>query len=179
MRISEMEAKARELRQLQALIEEAQTEAEALRDAIKAAMGDSESIQAGEYRIPSQAAELTLRRLKRPCRSWRSSLPKPPPPAASASCKKSPLHQPAKAYMQEAPTPEVCVDIIPCIPPRNKEEFMASTRKTDLTESHTSREQMIEAILNYVQTLAPGERIELWEELHHEGIFPSRRYCRV
>lgn len=55
MSISEMEAKARELRQLQALIEEAQTEAEALRDAIKAAMGDSESIQAGEYRITWKA----------------------------------------------------------------------------------------------------------------------------
>lgn len=55
MSISEMEAKVRELRQLQALIEEAQTEAEALRDAIKAAMGDSESIQAGEYRITWKA----------------------------------------------------------------------------------------------------------------------------
>lgn len=51
MSINEMEAKARELRQLQALIEEAQAEAEALKDAIKAAMGDSESIQAGEYKI--------------------------------------------------------------------------------------------------------------------------------
>ena len=50
MSINEMEAKARELRQLQALIEEAQAEAEAIKDAIKAAMGDSESIQAGEYR---------------------------------------------------------------------------------------------------------------------------------
>ena len=51
MSINEMEAKARELRQLQNLIEEAQAEAEALKDAIKAAMGDSESIQAGEYKI--------------------------------------------------------------------------------------------------------------------------------
>lgn len=47
----EMEAKVRELRQLQALIDEAQAEAEAIKDAIKAAMGDSEAIQAGEYRI--------------------------------------------------------------------------------------------------------------------------------
>ena len=47
----EVEAKVRELRQLQALIEEAQTEAEVIRDAIKAHMGDSESLQAGEYRI--------------------------------------------------------------------------------------------------------------------------------
>ena len=47
MCINELEAKARELRQLQALIEEAQTEAEAIKDAIKAA----EAIVAGEYRI--------------------------------------------------------------------------------------------------------------------------------
>lgn len=55
MSINEMEVKARELRQLQALIEEAQTEAEAIKDAIKAAMGDSESVQAGEYRITWKA----------------------------------------------------------------------------------------------------------------------------
>ena len=55
MSINEMEAKARELRQLQALIEEAQAEAEAIKDAIKAAMGDSESVQAGEYRITWKA----------------------------------------------------------------------------------------------------------------------------
>ena len=47
----EMESKARELRQLQALIEEAQQEAEALMDAIKAAMGDAETVTAGEYKI--------------------------------------------------------------------------------------------------------------------------------
>ena len=51
MSINELEAKARELRQLQALIDESQAEAEAIKDAIKAAMGDSESIQAGEYKI--------------------------------------------------------------------------------------------------------------------------------
>ena len=55
MSINEMESKARELRQLQSLIEEAQAEAEALKDAIKAAMGDSESIQAGEYKITWKA----------------------------------------------------------------------------------------------------------------------------
>ena len=44
MSTNEMERKARELRQLQALIEEAQQEAEALKDAIKAAMGDAETI---------------------------------------------------------------------------------------------------------------------------------------
>lgn len=51
MSINELESKIRELRQLQALIEEAQAEAEAIKDAIKAAMGDSEAIQAGEYKV--------------------------------------------------------------------------------------------------------------------------------
>lgn len=55
MSINEMERKARELRELQALIEEATAEVEALKDAIKAAMGDSESVQAGEYRIAYKA----------------------------------------------------------------------------------------------------------------------------
>lgn len=51
MSMKEMESKIRELRQLQALIDEAQAEAEAIKDAIKAAMGDSEAIQAGEYKV--------------------------------------------------------------------------------------------------------------------------------
>ena len=51
MSINEMEIKIRELRQLQALIEEAQAEAEAIKDAIKAAMGSQEAIQAGEYKV--------------------------------------------------------------------------------------------------------------------------------
>ena len=51
MSINELESKCRELRQLKALIDEAQAEAEALRDAIKAAMGSQEAVQAGEYRI--------------------------------------------------------------------------------------------------------------------------------
>lgn len=55
MSINEMEAKAQELRQLQALIEEAQAEAEALKDEIKAAMGERESVQAGEYKITWKA----------------------------------------------------------------------------------------------------------------------------
>jgi len=68
MSISEMEAKARELRQLQSLIEEAQAEAEAIKDAIKAAMGDSESVQAGEYKItwkPVTTARIDTAALKR------------------------------------------------------------------------------------------------------------------
>lgn len=68
MSTNEMEAKARELRQLQALIEEAQAEAEALKDAIKAAMGDSESIQAGEYKItwkPVKSSRIDTAALKK------------------------------------------------------------------------------------------------------------------
>lgn len=55
MSTNEMECKARELRQLQALIDEATAEAEAIKDAIKAAMGDAESVQAGEYKITWKA----------------------------------------------------------------------------------------------------------------------------
>lgn len=51
MSINEMESKARELRQLQRLIEEATAEAEVLKNAIKAAMGDAEEVRASEYRI--------------------------------------------------------------------------------------------------------------------------------
>lgn len=68
MSINEMEAKARELRQLQALIDEAQAEAEALKDAIKAAMGNSESIQAGEYKItwkPVKSSRIDTAALKK------------------------------------------------------------------------------------------------------------------
>jgi len=51
MSISEIESKVRELRQLQALIEEAQAEAENIKDAIKAHMGDSEELRAREYKV--------------------------------------------------------------------------------------------------------------------------------
>ena len=51
MSIDEIERKVRKLRQLQTLIEEAEAEADAIRDAIKAHMGDAEELQAGEYRI--------------------------------------------------------------------------------------------------------------------------------
>lgn len=50
MSINELEMKCRELRQLQALIDEAQAEAETIKDAIKAAMGTQEAVQAGEYK---------------------------------------------------------------------------------------------------------------------------------
>lgn len=51
MSMTEMESKIRELRQLQSLIDEATAEAEAIKDAIKAHMGDSEELRAGEYKV--------------------------------------------------------------------------------------------------------------------------------
>lgn len=51
MSSNELEAKIRELRQLQSLIEEAQAEAEGIKDAIKAHMGEREAIKAGEYTV--------------------------------------------------------------------------------------------------------------------------------
>ncbi len=51
MSTNELEMKIRELRQLQQLIEEAQAEAEGIKDAIKAHMGDSEELRAGEYKM--------------------------------------------------------------------------------------------------------------------------------
>ena len=51
MSTHELELKCRELRQLQALIDEAQAEAETIKEAIKAAMGTQEAVQAGEYKI--------------------------------------------------------------------------------------------------------------------------------
>ena len=51
MSTNELTYKIKELRELQALIDEAQTEAEAIRDTIKAHMGDAEELRAGEYRV--------------------------------------------------------------------------------------------------------------------------------
>lgn len=51
MSINELEMKCQELRELQRLIEEAQAEAETIKDAIKAHMGDSETAYAREYKI--------------------------------------------------------------------------------------------------------------------------------
>ena len=58
----------RELRQLQALIDEAQAEAETIKDAIKAAMGTQEALQAGEYKItwkPVTTARIDATALKK------------------------------------------------------------------------------------------------------------------
>lgn len=63
----ELEAKCRELRQLQALIEEAQEEAEGIKDAIKAFMGDSEAVRAGEYTVtwkPVKTVRIDAKALK-------------------------------------------------------------------------------------------------------------------
>jgi predicted phage-related endonuclease len=51
MSIMEMESKAHELKELERMQEELAAEIEALKDAIKAAMGDQEAITAGAYKI--------------------------------------------------------------------------------------------------------------------------------
>ena len=51
MSINELEAKVRELKELQTLIEEAQEEAEAIKDQLKAHMGEREELRAGGYKI--------------------------------------------------------------------------------------------------------------------------------
>lgn len=51
MSINEIEVKCRELRQLQNLIAEAEQEAEAIKDTLKAHMGDTEELFAGEYMV--------------------------------------------------------------------------------------------------------------------------------
>ena len=69
MSMNELETKCRELRQLQALIEEAQAEAETIKDAIKAHLGDAETAYAGNIRSlgrMSRRPESTPRPLERP-----------------------------------------------------------------------------------------------------------------
>ena len=51
MSMNEIEAKCKELRQLQNLIAEAEQEAEAIKDQLKAHMGDNEELLAGEYMV--------------------------------------------------------------------------------------------------------------------------------
>ncbi len=67
MSTHELEGKVRELRQLQSLIEEAEAEAETIKDAIKAEMGQNEVLKAGEYTItykPVKSARLDAKALK-------------------------------------------------------------------------------------------------------------------
>lgn len=51
MSTNEIAAKCRELRELQALIDEAEAEADAIRDALKLAMGAETELRAGEYKL--------------------------------------------------------------------------------------------------------------------------------
>lgn len=51
MNTKEIESKVKELRELQALIEEAQQEAESIKDDLKALMGEQEELRAGEYKL--------------------------------------------------------------------------------------------------------------------------------
>lgn len=48
---TELASKLRDYRELQRLIEEAQAEAEAIKDEIKAHMGSSEELTTGEYKV--------------------------------------------------------------------------------------------------------------------------------
>ena len=57
MTAQEIVSKVKELQELQALIEEAQAEAETTKDAIKANMGGSDVLLAGEYKITWKAVE--------------------------------------------------------------------------------------------------------------------------
>lgn len=61
MSTQELEQKVRELRQMQAIVEEAQAEVEALKDAIKAAMGQREELRAGAECLRCQVALRSLR----------------------------------------------------------------------------------------------------------------------
>lgn len=51
MSTKELESRIRTLRELQALIDEAQQEAEAIKDELKAQIGDAEELRAGEYKV--------------------------------------------------------------------------------------------------------------------------------
>ena len=55
MSTNELTTKLRELKGLQVLIEEAQAEAETLKDEIKGAVGAQEELRAGEYKVTWRA----------------------------------------------------------------------------------------------------------------------------
>ena len=68
MGMTELIAKIRDLRELQALIEEAQGEAEAIRNELKAYMGDAEELRAGEYLVtwkPVTSSRIDTRALRK------------------------------------------------------------------------------------------------------------------
>lgn len=57
MSTQDIERKIKLLREMQRMAEEAQAEAEALKDETKAFMGDSEELTAGEYKITWKSVE--------------------------------------------------------------------------------------------------------------------------
>ena len=57
MNTQDIERKIKLLREMQRMAEEAQAEAEALKDEIKLFMGDSEELTAGEYKITWRRVE--------------------------------------------------------------------------------------------------------------------------
>ena len=59
MSIMELETKARELQELKRMREELEAEITSIENAIKAAMGDSESVTAGAYKITWKPIEST------------------------------------------------------------------------------------------------------------------------
>ena len=68
MSTTEITSKIKELRELQALVEEAQAEAETIKDTIKAQMGDCEELRAGEYKItwkPVESSRIDTAALKK------------------------------------------------------------------------------------------------------------------
>lgn len=68
MSTTKITSKVKELRELQALIEEAQAEAETIKDAIKAQMGNCEELRADEYKItwkPVESSRIDTAALKK------------------------------------------------------------------------------------------------------------------
>lgn len=66
--MSDLERKVKLLREVQRMIEDAQAEAEALKDEIKAIMGDSDAVEVGEYKItwkPVTSSRLDVVALKK------------------------------------------------------------------------------------------------------------------
>lgn len=55
MNTKEIESKVKALRELQALIEDAQQEAESIKDDLKTLMGDATELRVGEYKITYKA----------------------------------------------------------------------------------------------------------------------------
>ena len=71
MSTNDIAAKCRELRELQALIDEAQAEADAIKDALKAAMDTETELRAGEYKLTWK----TVKSVKLDVSALRTALP--------------------------------------------------------------------------------------------------------